>query len=89
MFIPKTDISIAEPIGVQIDELGNDTTQMYQLIGIINDEKVGCLESLLNYVNEELFSKDDPAINNTAITLRINNTTKRPITYTIQITQNI
>ena len=38
MFIPKTDISIAEPIEVQIDELSNSTTQVYQLIGIINDE---------------------------------------------------
>ena len=63
MFIPKTDISIAEPIEVQIDELGNNTIQMYQLIGIINDEQVGGLESLLNYMNENLFSKDDPAIN--------------------------
>ena len=63
MFIPKTDISIAEPIEVQIDELGNNMIQMYQLIGIINDEKAGGLESLLNYVNENLFGKDDPAIN--------------------------
>ena len=34
IFIPKTDTSIAEPIDVQIDELGNNTIQMYQLIGI-------------------------------------------------------
>ena len=46
MFIPKTDISIAEPIEVQIDELGNGIVQMYQLIGVINDEKVGGLESI-------------------------------------------
>ena len=39
MFLLKTDISIAEPIEVQIYELGNNTTQMYQLIGNINDEK--------------------------------------------------
>ena len=50
--IPKTDISIAEPIVVQIDELGNGTIQMYQLIGVINDEEVGGLESLLNYMNK-------------------------------------
>ena len=62
MFIPKTDTSIAEPIEVQIDELGNNTVQMYQLISIINDEKVGGLESLLNHMNENWFSKDDPAI---------------------------
>ena len=36
---------------------------MYQLIVIINDEKAGGLESLLNYMNENLFSRDDPAIN--------------------------
>ena len=46
MFIPKTDISIAEPIEVQIDELSSNTIQMYQPIGLINDEKVGGLESL-------------------------------------------
>ena len=61
IFIPKRDISVAEPI-VQIDALGNHTTQMYQLIGVINDEKVG-LESLLNHTNKISFSKDDPAMN--------------------------
>ena len=55
IFIPKTSISIAEPIDVQICELGNNTIQVYQLISIINDEKVGCLESLLNYMNENCF----------------------------------
>ena len=52
--IPQTSISIAEPIGVQIDELGNDIIHMYQFIGTINDEKVGGLESLFSYVNEKL-----------------------------------
>ena len=37
----------------------NNTTQMYQSIGVINDEKAGGLKSLLNYMNENLFSKDD------------------------------
>ena len=36
---------------------------MYQFIGDINDDKIGGLESLLNYMNENCFSKDDPAIN--------------------------
>ena len=36
---------------------------MYQVIGDINDTKAGGLESLLNYMNENFFSKDDPAIN--------------------------
>ena len=41
--IPQTSISIAEPIDVQIDpidEVGNTTTQMYQLIGMISDESI-------------------------------------------------
>ena len=63
MFVPKADISIAEPIDVQIYELGNSTIQVYQLIGIINDERVGGLESLLNHMSEHFFNKDDPAIN--------------------------
>ena len=35
---------------------------MYQFIGDINDN-AGGLESLLNYMNKNFFSKDDPAIN--------------------------
>ena len=84
IFILKTDISIAEPIDVQIDELGNNTIQTYQFIGIINDEKVGCLESLLNYMNENSSSKDGPARNEHHYHItKKNSTTKRHITYTI------
>ena len=63
IFIPKSDISIAGPYDVQIDELGNNVSTMYQFIGDINDTEVGGLESLLNYMNENSFSKDEPAIN--------------------------
>ena len=63
IFIPKSDISIALPYDVIIDELGNSVITMYQFIGDINDTKVGGLESLLNYMNENFFTKDDPAIN--------------------------
>ena len=63
IFIPRTSISIAEPIDVQIDELGYNTIHMYQFTIIINDEKVPGLESILNYMKESFFSKDDPAIN--------------------------
>ena len=63
IFIPKSDISVAEPYDVQIAELGDNIITMYQFIGDINDTKVGGLESLLNYMNENFFSKDDPAIN--------------------------
>ena len=62
-FMNNNNISIAEPYDVQIDELGNNTIQMYQFIGDINDTKVAGLESLLNYMNEHLFSKDEPAVN--------------------------
>ena len=63
IFIPKSDISIAEPYEVQLDELGDNIITMYQFIGEINDTKVGGLESLLNYMNENFFSKDEPAVN--------------------------
>ena len=59
--LPQARISIAEPIDVQMDELGNSITQVYHSIGIISDEKVPGLGSILNYM--KLFSKDDPAIN--------------------------
>ena len=39
IFIPQSDISIALPYGVVIDELGNNVITMYQFIGDINDEK--------------------------------------------------
>ena len=50
ILIPQADISIAEPIEVQIDELGNNMIQMYQVIGIIREEKVPGLASILNYM---------------------------------------
>ena len=61
--IPQSDISIALPYGVAIDELVKNAISMYQVIGPTNDEKVAGLGSLLNYMNENLFTKDDPAIN--------------------------
>ena len=57
IIIPQTSISIAEPIDVQIDELGNDIIQVYQLIGTINGGKVPRLESKLNYMNETFLAK--------------------------------
>ena len=41
--IHKSDISIAEPYDVQIDDNGN-VIQMYQFLGDINDTKVAGLE---------------------------------------------
>ena len=61
IFISISDISIAEPYDVPIDENGN-VIQMYQFLGDINDTKVAGLESLLNYMNEN-FSKGEPSIN--------------------------
>ena len=37
---------------------------MYQFLGDINDTKVAGLESLLSYIHENFFSKDQPAVNN-------------------------
>ena len=83
-FIPKNDISIAGPYGVQIDELGNNVTTMYQFIGDINDTKIG-LQSLLNYMNENFFTKDDPAVNEHRYHIIKNNITKRYIIFTMSI----
>ena len=63
IFIPKSDISIALPYGAITYGLNNNVISMYQLIVDINDTKVGGLESLLNYMNENFFTKGDPAIN--------------------------
>ena len=63
IFIHNMDISTGEPYDVQIDELGENIIQMYQLTGIIKDTKVGGLESLLNYMNENFFNKNEPAVN--------------------------
>ena len=60
--IPNSDISIAEPYDVQIDVLGNYVVTMHQFIAYINDTEFGGLESLLTYMNENFFSKDEPAI---------------------------
>ena len=85
MFIPQTSISISEPIDVQIDELGNNIFQMYHLIGTISDEKAPGLESIIVYMNENCFSKDDPAINEHHYHITKNSTTKKHITYTIYV----
>ena len=58
-----SDISVALPYDVITDELGNNVISMYQFTGDINDTKAGGLESLLNYMNENFSTKDDPAIN--------------------------
>ena len=47
-FIPQSDISIALPYDVVIDELGKNVITMYQFIDDINGTKAGGLESLLN-----------------------------------------
>ena len=38
IFIPKSDISIAGPSDVIIDEIGNNVISMYQFIGDISDK---------------------------------------------------
>ena len=63
MSIHKNDIGVAEPYDVQIAELGDNITTINHFIGDINDTAVGGLEPLLNYMNENFFSKDYTAIN--------------------------
>ena len=75
-FMNKNTISIAEPYDVQIDENGNNFIKMYQSIGDINDRKVAGLESLLNYMNENFFSKDEPAVNQHSYNITKNNIMK-------------
>ena len=75
IFIPKIDISIAEPYDVQIDENGN-VIQMYQFIGDINDTKVAGLESILYHINDNFFSKADPAVNENYYNITKNNIIK-------------
>ena len=70
------------PYDVRIDELGNSVITMSQFIGDINDTKAGGLESLLNYMTENSFTKDDPAINEHHYYIIKNNTMKRYITFT-------
>ena len=73
IFINENDISTAEPYDVPIDENGN-VVQMYQFLGDINDTKVAGLEPILNYINDNFFSKADPAANE-----HYYNTTKKTI----------
>ena len=64
---------------------GDNITTMYQFIGDINDTKVGGLESLLNYMNENFFRKDDPAINGHHCHINKNNTMKRYMIFTMSV----
>ena len=84
IFIPKTDSSVAGPYDVQIAELGDNISTMYQFIGD-NDTKVCGLESLLNCINEKFFSKGDPAIHEHHYHITKNNTMKRYIIFTMSI----
>ena len=59
---PYGYIAIAELVGVQINEIGNNVIQLYQFVGDINDKRNPGLESILNCINESL-NKADPAVN--------------------------
>ena len=63
LVINQNIISIAEPVDIQKNELGNDVITMYQLVGDIDDNKVQGLESILNYITNNFHTKDDSAIN--------------------------
>ena len=89
IFMNKNIISTAEPYDVQIDEMGDNIIQMYQFIGDINDTKVAGLESLLNYMNENFFSKDEPAVNEHRYHITKNNTLMKQIIVTMSIKVNL
>ena len=55
---------------------------MYQCIGDISDTKVGGLESLLNYMTENFFTKDDPAVDGHHYHIIKNSTIKRCVIFT-------
>ena len=88
IFIHKSDISIAEPYDVPIDGNGN-VIQMYQFLGDINDTKVAGLESILNYINDNFFSKADPAVNEHYYNTTKNNIMKIYIIFIISIKANL
>ena len=85
IYIPKSDTSVAEPYDFQIAELGDNIITMYQFIGNINDTKVGGLDSVLTYMNENFFNKDGPAINEHHYHITKNNTMKRYIIFTMPV----
>ena len=63
LLINQTDISIAEPVEIQIDELGNNGITMYQFVGDTSDNKMPGLESIINYMNGNVYTTYDSAIN--------------------------
>ena len=63
LLMNQNSISIAEPVEIQIDELGNNGFTMYGFVGDINDNKVPGLESILNYINDSFFAKNEGAVN--------------------------
>ena len=69
--------------------MGDNIIQMYQFIGDINDTKVAGLESLLNYMNENFFSKDEPAVNEHRYHIIKNITLMKQMVFTMQIKVNI
>ena len=61
LLISPNNISIAEPVEIEVYGLGNKVITMYQLVGDINGNTVPGLESILNYINDKFHTKDDSA----------------------------
>ena len=62
ILFPYGDIAIAELVDVQLNDLGN-VIQKCQSIVDINDKRAPGSEPILNYINENFFSKAEPAVN--------------------------
>ena len=67
-----TNISVAEPVEIQIDDLGNNVITMCEFVGDINDNKALGLDIILNCINDALFAKHEGAVNQIN-TIRPNN----------------
>ena len=83
-FIPKSDISIAEPYGVIIDEFGNDVISMYQFFGDIND-KSGWVRIDIKLYERNFFSKNEPAVNEHCYHITKNNIMKIYIIFMVSV----
>ena len=62
---------MAKPVEIQIDELGNNVTAIYEFVGDMDDNKAPGLERIFNYISDNFFARNEGAGNQ-----HIHNTTK-------------
>ena len=64
---------------------GGNIITMCQFAGDMNYSKVGGLGSLINFMNEHFFNKDDPAVNEHHYHITQKTTMKRHIIFTMSV----